>query len=178
MLLRTSSSLARWALIMLRSVLHFWRIFKKLQRSRVWVSSPKHFHLLSSGFSHHGYNCWETPSHLSANPGTWKLNSWWSLAPAPVSPLVLSDFHCVGQQLVSLDRQRASVDHGTWYVFWKLWPTDFIFAKCIFQSVIFRTAFFQAVFSLFPSIGFVSTQGAQRQSLLFTFSPPCSWHSS
>ena len=44
--------------------------------------------------------------------------------------------------LVSLDRNhrnRASVDHGTWYISWKPWPTAFrlrlptsIFPKCIF----------------------------------------------
>ena len=43
-----------------------------------------------------------------------------------------------------LDRYRAFVDHGTWCIFWQLWPTDFrlwfpqgIFPKCIFCTVVY-----------------------------------------
>ena len=39
--------------------------------------------------------------------------------------------------LDALDRYRAPVDHGTWYIFWKLWLTAFRlwFPKYILQSV-------------------------------------------
>ena len=35
---------------------------------------------------------------------------------------------------MSLDRHRAPVDHGTWYIFWKLWPTAFNFLRPKFQG--------------------------------------------
>ena len=31
---------------------------------------------------------------------------------------------------MSLDRYRASEDHGTWYSFWKLWPRPFHLSPC------------------------------------------------
>ena len=41
--------------------------------------------------------------------------------------------------LVSLGSYRASVDHGTWYIFWMLWPTAF---RCQFPKYTFRKCIF------------------------------------
>ena len=40
-----------------------------------------------------------------------------------------------------------SVDHGTWYILWKLWSTAF--RLWFFQSIFFQNVFLKRVFSIF-----------------------------
>ena len=53
---------------------------------------------------------------------------------------------------VSLDCYRASVDHGMWYIFQKLWPTDFDLLKVYFPKVCFPKVYFSKV--CFPKVYF------------------------
>ena len=66
--------------------------------------------------------------------------------PEPIFRCTSSTYQLVGQSVshtfkfpLCLCHYRASVDKGTWYIFWKLWPTAFRlrFPKCIFPKCTF-----------------------------------------
>ena len=84
-----------------------------------------------------------------------------------------------------LDRYRASMDHGTWCIFWQLWPTAFrlwfpqgIFPKCIFCTVVYLCICVQlrTSYLLFPAEVLSVSSVGQLEELhlgLITFGHLC-----